>query len=127
MHILCPPTPLHYLHRPAHQAHGQHGRLVSRPVCAVAQVPVRSLLRLEQCIGDGYAQSTSAELEFLIEVARHTGVILDPVYSGKAALGMVHDLKARPGAKRVCFIHTGGMLGLYAQTPRLQQLVGPWQ
>ena len=92
-----------------------------------AEVPARQLLRLEQCIGDGYAQSTAAELEFLIEAARQTGVVLDPVYSGKAALGMVNDLKARPGARRVCFIHTGGLLGLYAQEAMLQGLVGPWQ
>ena len=86
----------------------------------------RSLLRLEQCIGEGYAQSTEVELEFLVEVARATGVVLDPVYSGKAALGMAADLKARP-VKRACFIHTGGLLGLYAQEAALAPLLGDWR
>ena len=90
------------------------------------EVQARQLLRLEQCIGEGYAKSTSVELEFLIEVSRATGVVLDPVYSGKAALGMVADLKARPVAK-ACFIHTGGLLGLFAQEEMLAQLVGAWQ
>ena len=88
--------------------------------------PSRGMLRLEQCIGDGYAQSTRAELEFLVEVSRATGVVLDPVYSGKAALGMVEDLKARP-VERACFIHTGGLLGLYAQEGALAELVGSWK
>ena len=91
-----------------------------------AEVSSRSLLRLEQCIGDGYAKSTPEELEYLVEVSRATGVVLDPVYSGKAALGMVADLAARP-VERACFIHTGGLLGLYAQEAALGELVGPWQ
>ena len=76
-------------------------------------------------MGLGYAQSTEEELAFLTEVAQATGVVLDPVYSGKAALGMVADLEARP-VGRACFIHTGGLLGLYAQEAMLQELVGPW-
>lgn len=90
-------------------------------------VSSRALLRLEQCIGDGYAKSTRSELEFLIEVAHATGVILDPVYSGKAALGMVADLAARP-ARRAVFLHTGGLLGLYAKEAQLAPLLaGGWE
>ena len=70
----------------------------------------------------GYAKSTDEELAFLIEVARATGVVLDPVYSGKGALGMVADLAERP-VGRACFIHTGGLLGLYAQEERLARLL----
>ena len=89
--------------------------------------PSRELLRLEQCIGDGYAQSTRAELEFLVEAARATGVCLDPVYSGKGALGMAADLTARPVA-RACFIHTGGMLGLYEKAEALGAILeGGWE
>lgn len=36
----------------------------------------RQLLRLEDCVGLGYAQSTDAELEFLVEVAQATGICL---------------------------------------------------
>jgi len=83
----------------------------------------RALLRLEDHVGAGYAQSTAEELAFLVEVAQATGICLDPVYSGKAALGMVEDLHRRPGAKRVCFIHTGGMLGLFAKESMLLPLL----
>ena len=81
------------------------------------------MLRLEDRVGLGYAQSTEEELAFLTEVAQATGVVLDPVYSGKAALGMVEDLKARPVAGRVLFVHTGGLLGLYAKEAQLQPLL----
>ena len=86
----------------------------------------RDLLRLEQCIGEGYAQATESELEFLVETARATGVVLDPVYSGKGALGMANDLGARP-VDRACFLHTGGMLGIYEKADSLAPLLaGGW-
>eukprot|EP00908_Phaeocystis_cordata_P018147 Transcript_29543.p1 GENE.Transcript_29543~~Transcript_29543.p1 ORF type:complete len:399 (-),score=149.30 Transcript_29543:226-1422(-) len=89
----------------------------------VAGFSCREMLRLEDRVGLGYAQSTEEELAFLTEVAQATGVVLDPVYSGKAALGMVEDLKARPVAGRVLFVHTGGLLGLYAKEAQLQPLL----
>lgn len=86
----------------------------------------RELLRLEQCIGDGYAQATEAELRFLVETARATGVVLDPVYTGKGALGMANDLVTRP-VGRACFFHTGGLLGVYEKADCLAPLLaGGW-
>ena len=62
------------------------------------------------------------ELQYLCEIARATGICLDPVYSGKAALGMIADLRARP-VKRAIFVHTGGLLGLYAKSDQLAPLL----
>ena len=33
--------------------------------------------------------------------------------------------QARPGARRVVFIHTGGMLGLYAKEAQLEPMLAP--
>ena len=45
------------------------------------------------------------QLRFILDVARKTGLILDPVYTGKALFGLSRmDLKPQ----RVLFIHTGG-------------------
>ena len=69
-----------------------------------------TIMRLEQHIGLGYARSTTEELQYITEVSKVTGVVLDPVYSGKAARGMAQDIveKAADGKKRkVLFIHTG--------------------
>eukprot|EP01137_Pigoraptor_chileana_P007453 Opistho-2@53084 len=66
--------------------------------------------------GKGYALSTDAELAFIVNCARSTGILLDPVYTGKAAFGMVSIMNSDPRrfkGKRVLFIHTGGLFGLY--------------
>lgn len=93
-----------------------------------------SIMRLEQHVGLGYAQSTDEELKFITDVSRHTGVVLDPVYSGKAARGMAQDLQQQRNAgdsltpKRVLFIHTGGLLGLYEKSDQLAPLLqGGWR
>jgi len=84
--------------------------------------PARDLLRLEPCVGAGYAVSTQPELDFLLRTARHTGVLLDPVYSGKAALGMLRDLRRSP-VDAALFVHTGGHLGLYAKESQFAPLL----
>lgn len=46
-------------------------------------------------------------------VAAATGVVLDPVYSGKAVHALLREVRADPGAWRgrtVLFVHTGGLL-----------------
>lgn len=66
--------------------------------------------------GDGYGVPTTAMKEALRLMASAEGILLDPVYSGKAFAGLVEDL--RSGAVRdgehVLFIATGGQPGLYA-------------
>jgi L-cysteate sulfo-lyase len=54
-------------------------------------------------------------VEAVTMVARSEGILLDPVYSGKAMAGLI-DL-VRKGQLRkgrnVVFLHTGGAVGLY--------------
>eukprot|EP00927_Polykrikos_kofoidii_P073162 TRINITY_DN69230_c0_g1_i1.p1 TRINITY_DN69230_c0_g1~~TRINITY_DN69230_c0_g1_i1.p1 ORF type:complete len:390 (+),score=39.82 TRINITY_DN69230_c0_g1_i1:101-1171(+) len=88
----------------------------------ITDLKATELLRIEDCVGDGYAQSTDAELQSIAEIAQSTGVCLDPVYTGKAVLGMTRDLRAWP-VSRALFIHTGGLLGLYAQAERLAAML----
>jgi len=72
--------------------------------------------------GRGYALSTAAELEFIRDVAQHTGVVLDPVYSGKALYALRERAVSDPAAfigKDVLFLHTGGTFGLYDKAAEL--------
>jgi len=49
-------------------------------------------------------------------VCRSDGIVLDPVYTGKAFHGMAAELHRDPkrfGAA-IAFVHTGGMYGLFA-------------
>ncbi len=66
-------------------------------------------------VGRGYALSRPEELATIRDLARRDGVILDPVYTGKAFHGVVTELardRARFG-ERIVFVHTGGLFGLF--------------
>eukprot|EP01039_Chlorochromonas_danica_P001186 gene1186-1296_t len=74
--------------------------------------------------GIGYARSSDQELTYLADVAKRTGVLLDPVYSGKAFFHLVHKLLAQDTSlfkkgDRVLFVHTGGTVGLYEKADQL--------
>lgn len=76
-------------------------------------------------IGTGYARSTDAEIRFYLEVARTEGIILDPVYTGKAFLGMEDLLTRYPDryGKNILFLHTGGNFALYPERERISRLI----
>ncbi|XP_066267863.1 uncharacterized protein [Branchiostoma lanceolatum] len=66
--------------------------------------------------GRGYALSTKKELEFVANIAQTSGIILDPVYTGKATMGLLNELRtnqSRFHGNRILFLHTGGIFGLY--------------
>ncbi|MGE0551454.1 MAG: pyridoxal-phosphate dependent enzyme [Kofleriaceae bacterium] len=67
-------------------------------------------------VGLGYAKSRPEELATIRDVCRSDGVVLDPVYTGKAFHGMVSELARDPQTfgSAAAFIHTGGMFGLFA-------------
>jgi D-cysteine desulfhydrase len=55
-------------------------------------------------------------------VAAEEGVMLDPIYSGKAFHGMLEEIKLGryDQEKDIVFVHTGGIFGLLAQQDQLQ-------
>ena len=42
--------------------------------------------------GKGYAQSSAAELQFICDVGASSGLLFDPVYSGKALYHLYHHM-----------------------------------
>jgi D-cysteine desulfhydrase len=72
-------------------------------------------------VGRGYAESRPEELADLVALAREEGVVLDPVYTGKAWHGMVRELARDPRrfGERVVFLHTGGVFGLFPKAAEL--------
>jgi L-cysteate sulfo-lyase len=76
-------------------------------------VPDRRLV-LDQ-VGDGYGRLTATGAEVMRLTARTEGLLLDPVYTGKAMAGLAAAVAAgtvRPG-ERTVFVHTGGLPGLF--------------
>jgi L-cysteate sulfo-lyase len=67
-------------------------------------------------LGDGYGIPTDGMRDALRTLATTEGLLLDPVYSGKAFAGLLHDIRSgryRAG-QNVLFIMTGGLPGLFA-------------
>jgi D-cysteine desulfhydrase family pyridoxal phosphate-dependent enzyme len=65
----------------------------------------------------GYGVLTGAEREAVQLFAQHEGLLLDPVYTGRAAAGMI-DLIRRGFFKKeetILFWHTGGQPALFAE------------
>lgn len=80
----------------------------------VEALPIRIL---DGHVGPGYAQATDEIRETIARVAQTEGLVLDPVYTGKAFHGLLEEIR-RGRFKRgehVVFIHTGGIFGLLAQ------------
>ena len=68
-------------------------------------------------VGRGYALSRPEELRFIHGFAELEGIILDPVYTGKAMYGLTEEIKKGKfkNYKNILFIHTGGLFGLFPQ------------
>lgn len=70
-------------------------------------------------VGEGYSLPTKGMEEAVTLFARTEGILLDPVYSGKAAAGFL-DLVRRgtfPAGGNILFVHTGGAPTLYHYLP----------
>jgi D-cysteine desulfhydrase family pyridoxal phosphate-dependent enzyme len=67
-------------------------------------------------LGDGYGVLNEGEISAVRLFARSEGILLDPVYTGRAAYGMIDLIKRDffDGADTVLFWHTGGMPALFA-------------
>lgn len=66
-------------------------------------------------VGEGYGLPTEGTLEAIRLLARHEGILLDPVYSGKGFAGLI-DLIRRGHFRQdenIVFVHTGGSAGLF--------------
>jgi 1-aminocyclopropane-1-carboxylate deaminase/D-cysteine desulfhydrase-like pyridoxal-dependent ACC family enzyme len=76
-------------------------------------------------IGPGYGQLTPEGWEAMDLLARSEGVLLDPVYTGKAMAGLIADIRKRRVTTDdvVVFIHTGGVPAVFAYRDELLEYV----
>jgi 1-aminocyclopropane-1-carboxylate deaminase/D-cysteine desulfhydrase-like pyridoxal-dependent ACC family enzyme len=67
-------------------------------------------------LGEGYGIMGQPEVEALKTFARSEGVLLDPVYTGRAAAGLIDLIRSGffTANQRVLFWHTGGTPALFA-------------
>ena len=81
----------------------------------VAAPPADAVRVLEGYVGEGYSLPTEPMREAVQAFARLEGILLDPVYSGKTAAGLIDQVRqGRFGFDdNVVFLHTGGTPSLF--------------
>ncbi|MBI4611545.1 MAG: D-cysteine desulfhydrase family protein [Candidatus Rokubacteria bacterium] len=91
----------------------------------LAVEPPKTVHLLDGYQGLGRGQSRDEELATIVSLAREEGIVLDPVYTAKAFLGLLDHLRRDPKefGSRVCFIHTGGIFSLFPFRDALSRLL----
>lgn len=80
------------------------------------QIERREIRIMDGYVGPGYGLNNPEHLAIIRKVAQLEGLILDPVYTGKAMTGLLAELQKGQyftAQDKVLFIHTGGHFGLF--------------
>lgn len=72
---------------------------------------------LDGYVGQGYGVASPEVFDLIAELSRLEGIVLDPVYTGKAFAGMLQEITAGRFSDRedIVFLHTGGLYGVFPQ------------
>ena len=72
-------------------------------------------------VGPGYGRADPPVFDTIRDLARTEGIILDPVYTGKAFHGLLSEINRGNfrDTDDIVFIHTGGIFGLFPQKQHL--------
>lgn len=81
-----------------------------------ADIPEGSMQVVDDFVGPGYSLPTDEMTAAIQTFARLEGILLDPVYTGKTAAGLIGLVRDGRFAAddNVLFVHTGGSPALYA-------------
>lgn len=80
------------------------------------EIPREAVVCFGEYVGPGYSLPTSEMVEAVKLLARTEGILLDPVYTGKAMAGLIDLIRKGHfnSDETILFLHTGGSPGLYA-------------
>ena len=95
---------------------GRLGRPLSLERLEAPKIPVSEIVVDDGYVGEGYGIPSETTLEAIELLARHEGILLDPVYSAKGMaglIGMVREGFFKP-SDDILFLHTGGASALFA-------------
>jgi L-cysteate sulfo-lyase len=81
------------------------------------------VLAYDGYLGAGYSIMGEPEQEAIELLARYEGILLDPVYTGRAMAGLIDLIRKGEFGKdeTIVFWHTGGAAALYAYADQLMQ------
>ena len=80
----------------------------------------------DTCLPPGYGRLNNYVSEAIKMSALEEGIILDPVYSGKAFAGLIYLIRSRviSSGQNVLFLHTGGVPANFGYQSELEPLYG---
>ncbi|TWH47526.1 D-cysteine desulfhydrase [Sporomusa sp. KB1] len=89
------------------------------------EIPRETVVCFDKYVGSGYSLPTPEMVEAVKLVARTEGILLDPVYTGKAMAGLIDLIRQGyfKSDENVLFVHTGGSPALYVYADAL----GIWE
>ena len=102
-----------------------HIKTITQYATADFELPVsidgEDIILIEEYNEAGYGVVTDLERNAIYTMARQEGILLDPVYTGRAfgALLNLMDKKYFPEGSNILFWHTGGQPALFAYRDRL--------
>lgn len=73
----------------------------------------------------GYAKTSEELLKFIADFAMRTGILLDPVYTGKMIFALYDLFKKKffDQHDKICALHTGGLLGVFGMKDKLDAIL----
>ena len=87
----------------------------------LADIPARAVQCFDEYVGPGYSLPTAEMAEAVRMLARLEGILMDPVYTGKAMAGCI-DLVRKGVFKKgenLLFVHTGGSPALHVYMEKI--------
>jgi len=89
---------------------------VARKLDLKSNITPDNIVCFDDYVGEGYSIATESMVKAVKLFARTEGILLDPVYSGKTAAGLIDLVKKDyfPKGSNLLFLHTGGSPALYA-------------
>lgn len=91
-------------------------KLLDSDITNNIQLDDRDVIANSDYVGEGYAIPTSSAIKSIELLAETEGILLDPVYTGKAMAGLIDYVQKGKFSKdeRIVFLHTGGPVALFA-------------
>lgn len=88
-----------------------------------SSIPREAVVCFDEYVGPGYSLPTPEMVEAVRMLAMTEGILLDPVYTGKAMSGLIDLIRKGYFSKdeNVLFVHTGGSPAIYAY---IQEFLG---
>ena len=80
-----------------------------------SEIPRSTVVCFDEYVGPGYSLPTPEMAEAVKMLAQYEGILMDPVYTGKAMAGFIDLIRKGYFEKdeKLLFVHTGGSPGLY--------------